>query len=176
MLIVGESLEQLNKEYSIVDNTDCYDITCLKLHLDKTIIIPILSDEVLVYGEEIPHSCMKEMTIKDEGIIIEPLSSILACSLEKVNIPVGYYGFIQTKGSLARYFVSAHFCDGQVDSGFIGKVTFELFNGSCNKIKLHKNQTIANLYIFNTSTKDELRYEGKYRNADKPTIPHEGGI
>ena len=174
MLIVGENLEQLNNQYHIVDSTNCYDRTCLKLRLDKKIITIEKTEEVLVYGEEIPPSYIKEDIIKDEGIIIPPFSAILACSLETVNIPMGYYGFLQTKGTLARFFVSIHFCDGQIDSGYKGKVTFEIFNGSPNKIKIHKNQAVANLFIFNTSSKENLPYKGMYLNTDKPTLPREG--
>ena len=85
-------------------------------------------------------------------------------------MPQGYMGLLQTKGSLARLCVSLHFSDGQIDPGFRGKITFEIFNASDFKIRIRKFQAVGNLYVLKTTTKKHKPYSGKYAGANGPTI------
>lgn len=171
MLIVGNDLKEL-----IIKNNICneknYDITSISMDLGDEIVklIPNKKITELVYGEDIPEECIMREKISEEGIIIKPKSSIIACSQLQINMPLGYFGLLQTKGSLARMMISIHFCDGQIDSGFKGKVTYEIFNGSDFSVRLFKNQLVGNLYIFKTSTNKVKPYNGRYKNADSPTI------
>ena len=105
-----------------------------------------------------------------EGLIIPPHTAVLASSREVINMPVGYMGLLQTKGSLARMMVSLHFSDGQVDCGFRGKITFEVFNASSFTITIPAKAAVGNLYILKANTLDCQPYSGKYGNADGPTI------
>lgn len=172
MLIVGNDLKKLMKDDNIIDNTESYDVTCLELSLGEKVIElkPTSTINTLNYGEELPKEIINEIIIDDEGIVLPPKSSVIASSSEKVNMPLGCFGLLQTKGSLARMCVSLHFSDGQVDPGFKGKVTFEVFNASDFSIRLYKNQKVGNLYIFKTSTTQIPEYNGKYCNNDGPTI------
>lgn len=170
MLIVGENLKQLIKQYEMVDKKDCYDETCIALRLGSN-VIALKSKKIhtLTYGEEIPKSCIKKKKIKEDGLIIPPKGSILACSNEYVKIPMGYFGLIQTKGSLARLFVFVNCSDGQIDPGYEGTITFELYNASPFNIKIRRLEKVANLYIFKTSTNNTKKYSGKYRGKHWPT-------
>ncbi len=172
MLIVGDNLIELVQQHEIVNKSENFDVTCISLKLGSETISYVKKPgfDTLVYGEHIPEDIIEKKCITDEGIIIPPHSSVLASSYEYIKMPIGYFGLIQTKGSLARLFVSIQFSDGQVDPGFAGKLTFEIFNGSEFNIKLHKTQKVANLYIFKTSTKNIKSYKGKYNNANGPTI------
>jgi deoxycytidine triphosphate deaminase len=172
MIIVGTSLEQLALQFEIVDRPNCFDNTCLSLSLGNDVIWlnPCDGMNTLVYGESIPDVCIRRETLDEQGLLLPPHSAVLASSWEVVKMPPGYMGFLQTKGSLARLMVSVHFSDGQIDSGFDGKITFEIFNGSEFNIRIHKRQKVANLYILKTSTLDYKMYAGRYNNADGPTI------
>lgn len=171
MIVVGENLFQLMRQYNMVDHDDCYDETCIKLSLGKTCIqlCPNGSD-ILTYGETLPESCIKQYELGDDGLIIEPKTAVLASSAEVVHMPQGYMGLLQTKGSLARLCVSLHFSDGQIDPGFSGKITFEIFNASDFRIRIRKFQPVGNLYVLKTTTKRHKPYSGKYAKADGPTI------
>jgi dCTP deaminase len=83
---------------------------------------------VLEYGKEIPQEMVIEETINDKGLLLKPKETVLACSKEIISMPTGYFGFIQTKGTLARFFITVHCCDAQVDPGYEGKLTFEICN------------------------------------------------
>ena len=173
MLIVGDNLKGLVKQYSIIENSDSgFDETSISLRLDSKIIriCPPKNNSVITYGENIPEEWIKETDLKlDEGIIIEPHDAILGCSNEVVKIPVGYFGLLQTKGSLARLFISIHCCDAQIEPGYKGKITFEICNNSNLRIRLLPRQKVADLFIFKTSTRNKP-YNGRYNSATKPTI------
>ena len=156
----------------MVDRPNCYDETCIQLSLGDTYIqlCPDNVDEVLTYGEVIPEGVINRHNLGDEGLIIEPKTAVLASSAEEIYMPQGYMGLLQTKGSLARLCVSLHFSDGQIDPGFRGKVTFEIFNASGFKIRIRKFQAVGNLYVFKATTKKHKLYSGKYAGADGPTI------
>jgi dCTP deaminase len=173
MIIVGDNLKGLIQQHTIVENEpQCFDDTSISLRLDNTIInIEPSSDDVFNYGSEIPENWIKERYIKnDETLILEPKSATLCCSYEVVKIPIGYFGFLQTKGSLARLFVTVHCCDSQIEPGFSGKVTFEIVNLSNMRIGIKPKQKIADLFIFKASTRQVKAYNGRYNNANKPTI------
>jgi dCTP deaminase len=172
MLIIGDNLEALIAQYNLVDSANCFDNNCISLSLDQTIIeIQPPVDEIVTYGDEIPSEWVKENRIATTaGYILEPGAAILACSKEVVEMPNGYFGFLQTKGSLARLFVTIHCCDAQIDPGFKGKITFEICNLSKMRIKLIAGSKVGSLYIMKSSTRTSKLYNGKYNNSDKPTI------
>ncbi|MFB2119454.1 hypothetical protein [Parapedobacter sp. 2B3] len=173
MIVVGENLSSLISQHKIVENVnECYDETSIALSLDNNItdIIPT-GDMTFVYGNELPLEWIKERCLNnDEFLTLGPGESALGCSHERVNIPVGYFGILQTKGSLARLFVTIHCCDAQIEPGFSGKITFEIVNFSKMTIKIRPKEKIGALFLFKTSTNIVKPYNGRYNNSDKPTI------
>jgi len=67
-------------------------------------------------------------------------------------MPLGYIGFVQTKGTLARLFVAAHCTDVQIEPGFSGKVTLELMNQSPFDIAIPVGANIAQIYIMSVKS------------------------
>ncbi|WP_041258106.1 dCTP deaminase [Fibrella aestuarina] len=174
MIIVGDNLKSLITQHNIVDDlASGFDNTSIGLTLDSLIIKIIPNDEsvILTYGTEIPEEWIQEQVINiNDGVVLEPKQSVLACSYETVKIPIGYFGLLQTKGSLARLFVSLHCNDSQIEPGFKGKITFEICNLSNMRIRLLPRQKVGDLFIIKASTKHVNSYNGRYQNATKPTI------
>jgi dCTP deaminase len=171
MLIVGENLRSLVEQHTITSDQRGFDMNSLTLTLDRDFItIEPDEDAVLTYGHVIPPEWVHERSIPDEGIVLAPKTSILGCSHEIIKMPAGYFGFLQTKGSLARLFVLVNLCDGQVEAGYTGKVTFEISNLATFPIRIHPHQPVAQLFIFKTSTRLVELYNGRYQGATKPTI------
>ena len=171
MIIVGNKLKKIAKKYQIVDAKNI-DETSLMIRLDRNIIYirPSRTISSLTYGQTIPMECIDKIYDEDDVLVLKPHATCLACSTDRIHIPMGYFGFIQTKGSLARLMVSVHFSDGQVDPGFEGKVTLELYNASDFIIKIPYNAAIANLYLFKTKKSKTKKYSGKYHSSCIPTI------
>ncbi len=84
-------------------------------------------------------------------------------------MPVEYFGLVQTKGSLARLFISATCNDGQIEPGFKGKITLELANFGNAEIQIPLGETIAQMFLFRCTTAAKP-YAGRYQNADEPTL------
>lgn len=106
---------------------------------------------------------------RDEHVVLPPGGRLLACSEEEVSVPLDRFGFIQTKGSIARGFLFAHVGDGQVDPGYRGKITLELFNASAFYYKLVPGMPIASLFVLQTDEPVD-GYDGRYQNAGAPTV------
>jgi len=177
MIVVGDNLRALIRQHNIIPSEmgfDGYDETSIALRLGTTVIkyqIPVGGDNILVFGSEVPKDWVVENEIaSDDYLVLAPGDTVLACSYDVVNIPIGYFGFLQTKGSLARLFVSVHCSDSQIDPGFSGKITFEIINYSKMSIKIKPKQIVGNLYIFKASTKQVKPYNGRYQNSNKPTV------
>ena len=172
MFVVGENLKALVEQHAVVDNPHSFDHSSLSLRLARQVKVlepPADNDRSIVYGDDIPESWIKNKEIPDHGYLLKPYDCVLACSIERINIPLGYLGFVQTKGSLARLFVTVHCCDAQIDPGFKGNVTFEIVNLGPLRVKLRVEQEVAQLFIAKTTTKAVVPYTGRYQDADGPT-------
>ncbi len=167
MIITGDNLLALVRQHKIIDET-AYDRFSLSLSLDGSVTRFRGELPLITYGQEVTESMMERVDIP-EGYVLNPGEAVLACSAEKVKIPPGYMGLLQTKGSLARLFVTVHCCDSQIESGFRGKVTFELCNMGRARVRLTPGQKVAQMYLFRTSS-DMVMYDGIYRDADEPTM------
>lgn len=143
------------------------DLISIGLHLDSELLWYQRVHEPVVPPADLPTERVT-LSANDRYRFV-PGAKLLACSLEQVRMPLDVMGFIQTKGSLARGFVMAHFCDGQIDPGFTGKITFELINLSDVTYELHVGIPIAQLFLFRLSQPVERGYVGRYQGADGPT-------
>ncbi|MEY2500508.1 MAG: dCTP deaminase [Verrucomicrobiota bacterium] len=142
------------------------DLVSVQLHLD---------DQIVTYAEFpaepfTPPKDLKTKTLNlgQQGHVIKPRDCILACSQEIIKMPSNLMGLIQTKGSLARGFLMAHACDGQIDPGYEGKVTFELINLSRFYFRLIPGMPIAQLFVHELRAESE-KYDGRYQNSYAPT-------
>jgi dCTP deaminase len=171
MIVVGDNLKALVQQHGIVDSAGAFDEASLTLTLAADIIqiAPDSQDRVHPYGDELPSTWMKRVRMSQDGYILSSRGCILACSNETIRMPLGYIGLMQTKGSLGRLFVTIHCCDGQVDPGYSGRVTFEICNLAPFAVKLLPGQSVAQLFILQTSTKIVKPYSGRYQNANGPT-------
>jgi len=167
MVITGINLRDLMEQYSIAPSTS-YDQFSVTLHLSDTIRkYKCDASHIITYGEQITEDIVVTEKISHEYILY-PGQAILACSIENVNMPKGYMGIIQTKGSLARLFVTVHCCDGQIEPGFSGRITFEICNMGQYGIRLLANSPVAQMYIVKVSD-DTIAYEGRYMRSTEPT-------
>lgn len=171
MMLIGDELLNLINEKNVAPR-EAFDETCLNVSLGKTAkyIMPSSRISTLTFGQTIPQECVIKVDISDTGLLVKPHSSVLAVSHEEINIPLECFGLLQTKGTLARFMVSVHFSDGQLDPGFIGHVTFEIFNGSDFSVLIPYRSLVGNIYIYETRGKTR-GYSGRFANSDEPTIP-----
>lgn len=173
MIIVGQQLLALNKQHKIIQRELVLpdEDFSLNLSLDPVVKRYNLLKQDVVYGQELPSNFTSEEKVRDAYLSLGPSCAVLGCSAEVVSMPLGYFGLVQTKGSLARLFVTVTCCDGQIEPGYTGKVTFELVNLGKNTVKIPIGAKIAQSYVVRCSSRLTPGYAGKYQGATGPTYP-----
>jgi dCTP deaminase len=103
-------------------------------------------------------------------LLLEPGQFVLGVTREKIRIPNGHYGFIETKGNFARAGISVTCDDGHIDPGTDGLITIEIKNNNNVKVKLYSGDLICQLFLFKLSSNCLKTYNGKYMKQNYPTI------
>jgi dCTP deaminase len=176
-MVVGKDLQSL-VDGGLIDDTTAYDQTSVSLRLHRRVLrIRPPVGAVIDYGAEIPSAWCEPSEISSHGLTLEPHAAILGCSEEQVRMTSGFMGLIQTKGSLARLFVTVTCCDGQIDMGYEGRVTFEICNLGNFAVRIRALQPVAQMFVLDASTTDVLPYDGRYQGAQVPTrqVPERQG-
>lgn len=177
MVIIGDNLSQLVKQHGIVKDLRDVEEFSISLRIDNVIYLPKNPyskkklTPVIKYDKQSVDKFYTQQKVDTGAITLEPYSPILACSSQKVSIPLGYIGFIQTKGTLARHFVTVHLSDAQIEPGFKGKITFEMVNFSNFRIEIPVNAKVSQLFLHKCSMTAKNGYNGHYNDSLLPTIP-----
>ncbi|WP_197714110.1 dCTP deaminase domain-containing protein [Ferriphaselus amnicola] len=120
-----------------------------------------------------PSTIFSDREEIQQNLTLKPGQQVISCSKHKYKIPLDYFGLVQTKGTLARLFVSATCNDGQVEPGFDGYVTLEIINNSPWEIDIPVGSDVAQLYLVKCASPASKAYHGRYAEKSKegPTIP-----
>lgn len=168
MILSDKSLKELmvNKELLITPySEEQLGPTSIDLHLGHTIVKYTCECIDLKHNVNIYSS----FSIPLEGYTIFPGEFILATTYEKVKIPNGYQGFIETKGSIARAGLQVHNTDGHIDPGSNHVITLEIVNNNNIPIILYPEIAICQIFIFKLTTLCNQVYCGKYLGQTEPT-------
>jgi dCTP deaminase len=144
------------------------ELVSICLHLDN---------QFCLYTEQLSNPVVPPLELRSENrqlgpndkYGLPPQGKVLACSEEIVNMPLNVMGWVQTKGSLARGFLVAHACDGQIDPGYNGKITFEVINLSDFYYELAPGMPFASLFFCRLSSPVDVGYSGRYQRSFCPT-------
>lgn len=134
-----------------------------------------LSPKLLQYQDKVldlkakEPAAVREIMMGDDGYILGPGEFLLGSTVERVSIPSDHFGFIETKGNIARAGIQAHNTDGHIDPGFSGTVTLEIKNNASHSIVIYPNIAFVQLYIFQLSSEAAHSYSGKYQNQMEAT-------
>lgn len=130
-------IEPYSEEASVKDAS-------VMLHLGSS--VQKLTSE-LVDTNKLSEVEYQEEEISKEGYILEPNEFVLIKTHEKITMPQGYIGWIETRGTLANIGLQVHFCDAHIDPGSSLNINLQLKNNSKSKIKIHKNMYLAKMYV-----------------------------
>ncbi|MEM9457355.1 MAG: dCTP deaminase [Myxococcota bacterium] len=169
MIVSGKKLRRVAMS-GMIENCreSSIEPVSVELHLDNQITRYKLNGPVGPFQPPNRPDALKSVTTDGEPYVVPPNGRILGCSQEYIRMPCDVMGFVQTKGSLARGFLMLQLCDGQIDPGYQGKVTFEIVNLSEFYYSLVPGMAVARLFILELSEEVEP-YKGRYQNASKPT-------
>lgn len=174
MLVVSENLLGITRSLGIC-NCDLVEEFSLRVRLDRKVRylrdLPELGKPVLYESPIDASQIFCDLEEVAEAVVLDPGKSALACSMDEYRMPRGYFGLLQTKGSLGRLFVSATANDGQVEPGYCGKLTLELTNHASFSVALRPGAVVAQMFVFRCSSEATNPYAGRYQGAQEPTIP-----
>jgi dCTP deaminase len=168
MLVTGKELVHLVDNGLLDPAPVVEEEWSLGLHLsDQFIEYHPIPPQHVVPPSQLPT---RPVSLDSNGdLILRPGAAVLGCTRETIRVPLEVMGWISTKGSLARGFLTIHSCDGQIDPGFSGKITLELVNHGPLTFALRPGMAIANLYLWELKTPVHQGYRGRFLGADGPT-------
>jgi dCTP deaminase len=113
----------------------------------------------------------EEVTIPEEGFLLEPGKAYLGSTLEKFGSD-HYASLITGKSSIGRLFIKNHICAGLIDQGFYNHITLEI---TCQlPVLVFPGMRFGQIFWFESIGECEL-YRGKYQqgsNAARPSRVH----
>lgn len=173
MVIVAKNLLELTRGLSICDPILCEEFS-IRVRLDRKIRRMRArpeTEEPISYGSPYEQQhYFNDLEHLGSQLLLKPGENALACSLDVYKIPNSHFGMIQTKGSLARLFVSVTCNDGQVEPGYNGKITLEISNHATFPVCIPAEANIAQMFLWRCGTNVENPYNGKYQFAQEPTL------
>jgi len=172
MIVIEKNLEQLASQYKICDN-GLIDDYSLKIQLGSYFFEPTASAETIIYGAcPDPSLIFSNRKSIGQNLSLAPGKQVITCSKHTYKLPTDYFGLVQTKGTLARLFVSATCNDGQIEPGFDGYITLEMVNHSPWTLEIPVGSDIAQMYLIKCTSPALKAYSGRYAKGAKegPTI------
>ena len=127
-----------------------------------------------IYDTKVPPSTT-EITIPEEGFLLEPQSFYLGSTVEKTKT-LGFVPFIEGRSTIARYGLLVHLSAGVGDSGFglnssDGNTwTLEIFNVNNFPVKVYPGMRICQIMYFTMEGNGPV-YNGHYVDQDGPLPP-----
>lgn len=178
MIIIEQNLSGLVTQQNICAQTLVEEF-CLTVRLGEEIFKPKMHDSAgkiknVVFNHiPDPSDLFHPMTRIEQNLELGPGEMVIACSHDVYSMPKNYFGLLQTKGTLARLFVSITCNDGQIEPGFRGRITLEITNHSPWAITLPLLSAIGQLYLVRCSSSAKSGYSGRYAEKAQlgPTIP-----
>lgn len=154
-------------------DSDAIGPTSIDLRLGPTAVV--YTSDTIELGKSDPET--REFEIDYEtGFRLEPGAFILANTLERIRMPNGYQGFIETKGDIARAGLQVHNGDGHVDPGYDGTITLEVTNMNSIPVIIRPGVFVCQIYIHQLSALCERPYGGKYLGHSRPTPYVRGSV
>jgi len=141
--------------------------TSIDLHLGNCLLK--YTDQEIVLGKTYPKASQILMD-KETGYLLMPGEFVLACTLEKIEIPNGYQGFIETKGDIARAGKQVHNADGHIDPGSNHTITLEVKNNNHIPIRIFPEILICQIFLYKLMSESMVPYKGKYYGQKYPSL------
>jgi dCTP deaminase len=101
----------------------------------------------------------------ENEIWLQPFEFLLGVTMETVHMPANMAGRLDGKSSLARLGLFIHITGGNIDPGFNGPITIELFNARKLPIILRPGLPICQIVFDTLQSRARSPYQGRYQNA-----------
>lgn len=143
-----------------------YDLTLDRYFRYYTRPVKRFLDDPLVIDVKSPRR-MTEMKEVKEWFELGPHAFVLASSIETIRLPNDVMAYCDGKSSLGRLGLAIHVTAGNIDPGFNGTITLELFNVHDFPIRIYPGMPIAQMRFQRLVSPCERDYSdkgGKYQD------------
>jgi dCTP deaminase len=166
-MIVGDNLKQFVETQGVCHSGLCED-NSVRVRLGDTYSVQRAqpSDYRCVVEERDYTDQYESHKIQAGGLVLEPDKPVLGISADSYRVPTGFYGWLETTSTLARFFVTSHLSPF-IDPGWEGPLTLELVNYGRWPVALPHQCVVARLFLATTSTVGPP-YRGRYLGATTP--------
>ena len=151
---------------------ECVEPCSVDLRLGNHFHVFRTDNEDPIDVKDLPDDLVDVLEVADgDFILLEPGAFVLAPTLERITVSDDVMGMLDGKSSLGRLGVHVHATAGVVDAGFSGRLTLDLSNVAGRPIKLYPGMRIAQIVLFDLSTKAARPYGtpalgSKYQGAE----------
>lgn len=129
----------------------------------------ILFDDLRISAIDLsnpPKDAGRKMKISDkDGILLKPMEFVLGVTREVISLPPNVAGRLDGKSSLARWGLLIHVTGGNVDPGWRGPLTLEIFNAFPIPILLRPGKPVCQIVFQRLLAPAARPYSGRYQDA-----------
>lgn len=129
------------------------------LRLSSSFKRPIATGSVVDTRDKTSNAAYE--SFEADSVILQPNESVLAETVEWVELPNDLAADVVGRSSLGRLFVSVHETAGFGDPGFAGTITLEMTNSNPDPIRLHCGDRVCQIKFVQTSSPVNSPYGGK---------------
>ena len=153
----------------------CVQPASVDVHLDRRLLVFRNSRRPYIDVHEDTSDLTEMVEIEDDiPFILHPGESVLASTLEHIELPDDLVARLEGKSSLGRIGLLIHSTAGYVDPGWKGHLTLELSNVANLPVTLYYAMKIGQLSYLRLSTPAENLYGSpalgsKYQGQTDPT-------
>jgi dCTP deaminase len=104
--------------------------------------------------------------VKCDAFQLEPCEFVLGVTNERICLPDNIAGKLDGKSSLARWGLLIHVTGGNVDPGWRGPLTLEIFNAFPVPIILRSDRAICQIVFQQLTAPAVEPYSGRYQDAE----------
>lgn len=122
----------------------------------------------LVLDTHSPHN-LRHYYVEEiaKSFVINPDEHILACTMERIELPTDLAGLVHLRSTFARLGLSLSL--GLVSPGFEGQLTLEIMGGSF-PVRVYVGDAVFCILFLKLASETEP-YKGRYQNQKGSTIP-----
>jgi len=167
----GDIIERIGKDSLVIEPYEESNVepASVDLRLSNSFKVPIETGRVIDTRGDVEQ---EYQDIRQDYITLTPGQSILAETLERVELPDDLAADVVGRSSLGRLFVSVHETAGFGDPGFEGTITLEMTNSNPDPIRLHCGDRVCQIIFkeLKNPALDSYGHDGsQYQNQSGAT-------
>ncbi len=160
--------EWLTRRELVIEPPGVIQPASIDLHLGNEFMVfngvqPMMMLSPFIHDPLVHDSNEFMVKLVQDTIVIPPKNFVLGVTKQRVSLPSNLAGRLDGKSSLARLGLLIHCTGGNIDPGFDGNITLEIYNVAPCSIMLTAGMAVAQLVLHQLSSPCTNAYQGRYQ-------------